>query len=158
MKVNIPLEDHSRIVDFLPDHDFSAFYEIRVKAPASVVYERLLSLDFSKLWLVRILMMVRSGKRLPRDVVSGDLRQRLQGTGFVILAEVPNEELVIGVAGRFWPGDAWNSPRMALPGLFAQASRRLRGISGCAQSRPGVRSFQPRQESAKGEAELQAKG
>jgi len=35
--VNIPLEDHSRIVDFLPDHDFSAFYEIRVKAPASVV-------------------------------------------------------------------------------------------------------------------------
>jgi hypothetical protein len=103
--VNIPLEDRSRIDEFLPDHDFSASYDTRVKAPASVAYERLLSLDFSELCLVRILMMVRSGKRLPRDVVSGDLRQRLQGTGFVILAEVPNEELVMGVAGRFWRPD-----------------------------------------------------
>ena len=30
---------------------------------------------------------------------------RLQGTGFVILAEVPDEEIVIGVAGRFWRPD-----------------------------------------------------
>ena len=35
----------------------------------------------------------------------GDLRQRLQGTGFVILDEVPGEELVIGVAGKFWRPD-----------------------------------------------------
>jgi hypothetical protein len=28
-----------------------------------------------------------------------DLRQRLQGTGFVILSELPNEEIVISVAG-----------------------------------------------------------
>jgi hypothetical protein len=33
------------------------------------------------------------------------LHQQLQGTGFVILAEVPDEELVIGVAGRFWRPD-----------------------------------------------------
>jgi hypothetical protein len=31
-----------------------------------------------------------------------DLPQRLEGTGFVILDDVPGEELVIGVAGRFW--------------------------------------------------------
>ena len=34
-----------------------------------------------------------------------DLRQRLQCTGFVILSEVPNEEIVISVAGRFWRPD-----------------------------------------------------
>jgi hypothetical protein len=103
--VNIPLEDHSRIDDFLPDHDFSASYDIRVKAPPSAVYERLLSLDFGKLRVVRALMMIRTGKRPPRKTVSGDLRQRLQRTGFVILVEVPNQELVMGVAGRFWRPD-----------------------------------------------------
>jgi hypothetical protein len=83
--VNIPLEDHSRIDDFLPDHDCSASYDIRVKAPASAVYERLLSLDFGKLRVVRALIMIRTGKRPPRKTGSGDLRQRLQGTGFLIL-------------------------------------------------------------------------
>ena len=85
MTVNIPLEDHSRIDDFLPDHDCSASYDIRVKAPASAVYERLLSLDFGKLRVVRALIMIRTGKRPPRKTGSGDLRQRLQGTGFLIL-------------------------------------------------------------------------
>jgi hypothetical protein len=83
--VNIPLEDHSRIDDFLPDHDCSASYDIRVKAPASAVYERLLSLDFGKLQVVRALIMIRTGKRPPRKTGSGDLRQRLQRTGFLIL-------------------------------------------------------------------------
>jgi hypothetical protein len=170
--VNIPLEDHSRIDDFLPDHDFSASYDIRVQAPASAVYERRLSLDFGKLRVVRALMMIRTGKRPPRKTVSGDLRQRLQGTGFVILVEVPNQELVMGVAGRFWRPEGGrymeltaddftptrrlpllyeaphkDPPRTTLPDLFAPATRRLPGISGCAQSRPGVRSFQPRPES-----------
>jgi hypothetical protein len=91
--------------EFLPQHDFSAAYDIRINAPASVVYQSLLRSDFNELWLVRVLMTIRSGKRLPRNRVPGDLRQRLQGTGFVILSEVPNEEIVIGIAGRFWRPD-----------------------------------------------------
>ena len=98
-------DPHPRIDEFLPDHDFSASYEIRIKAPASVVYESLLRSDFSELGIVRFLMVVRSGKRLPRNRMPGDLRQRLQGTGFVMLAEGPGDELVIGVAGRFWRPD-----------------------------------------------------
>ena len=97
--------DHLRIDEFLPNHDFSAAFETRINAPASVVYQSLLRSDFSELWLVRVLMTIRSGKRLPRNRVPGDLRQRLQGTGFVILSEVPNEEIVTGVAGRFWRPD-----------------------------------------------------
>jgi hypothetical protein len=67
--------------EILPHHDFSASYDIRVNAPASVVYERLLTLDFSSLWLVRLLMTVRSGKRFPQSSVTADLRQRLRGHG-----------------------------------------------------------------------------
>jgi hypothetical protein len=81
-----------------------------------VVYECLLRSDFSAVWLVRLLMSIRSAKRLPRKRMQGDLRQRLQGTAFVTLAEAPGEELVIGkrqtltltaigVTGRFWHPD-----------------------------------------------------
>ena len=102
---NTSIEDRPRIDEFLPKCDFSAAYEIRVNAPTSVVYQCLLRSDFSELWLVRLLMTVRSGKLLPRSRVPTDLRQGLQGTGFVILADVPNEAVVIGVAGRFWCPD-----------------------------------------------------
>jgi hypothetical protein len=98
-------EARSLIDEFLPNHDFSAAYEISINAPASVVSECLLHLDFNELWLVRLLMSIRSGKWLPRNRAPSDLRQRLQGTGFVILADVPNEEVVIGVVGRFWQPD-----------------------------------------------------
>lgn len=56
-----------RIDEFLRDYDFSAAYEIRIDAPALVVYQCLLGSDFSKLWLARFLMTVRSGKQLPRN-------------------------------------------------------------------------------------------
>ncbi len=42
---------------------------------------------------------------MPRQRTPRDLRQRMQGTGFVILEEIPDDELVIGVAGRFWRPD-----------------------------------------------------
>lgn len=98
-------KNRSRIDQFLPTHDFSATYEVHIDAPASVVYASLLRSDFSEAWLVRMLMSIRSGRRLPRNRVPTDLRQRLQGTDFVILDEVPAGELVIGVAGRFWHPD-----------------------------------------------------
>jgi hypothetical protein len=64
---NTSKEGCPRIDEILPHHDFSASYDIRVNAPASVVYEHLLSLAFSSLWLVRLLMTVRSGKRYLRS-------------------------------------------------------------------------------------------
>jgi hypothetical protein len=105
VKADTSIEDHPRIDKFLPNYDFSAAYEIRIDAPTLVVYQRLLVSDFNEVWMVRVLMTLRSGRRIPRNRVPGDLRHRFQGTGFVILAEVPNEELVIGVAGRFWHPD-----------------------------------------------------
>src|SRR5258708_2352122 len=99
------VEARSLIDECLPVYDFSAVYEIRIDAPASVIYERLLNSDFSELWLRGCFMSFRIGGRLPRNRVLSGLRQRLEGTGFVILAEVPNEEIVIGVAGQFWRPD-----------------------------------------------------
>lgn len=98
-------EVRSRIDELLPACDFRAAYQIRISAPRSMVYECLLHVDFSEVWVTRLLMTLRSGKRMPRNRTPGDLRQRLQGTGFVILEEIPDDEIVIGVAGRFWRPD-----------------------------------------------------
>jgi hypothetical protein len=95
-------EARPRIDVLLPNYDFRATYQIRISAPPTVVYECLLHSDFSELWVTRFLMTLRTGKRMRRHHTSGDLRQRLQGTGFIILEEIPDDELVIGVAGRFW--------------------------------------------------------
>jgi hypothetical protein len=100
-----PTESQSLMDEFLPTHDFGASYEIHINSPVSVANKCLLRSDFNELWLVRLLMSIRSGKWLPIRRIPSDLRQRLQGTGFVILAEVPNREIVIGVAGRFWRPD-----------------------------------------------------
>jgi hypothetical protein len=80
-------------------------HKIRINAPASIVYESLFWLDFNDVWLVRILETVRTGKLIVRSRVPTHLHQRLESTGFVILAEVPNKELVMGIAGRFWRPD-----------------------------------------------------
>lgn len=98
-------DTHSLIDDLLPNHDFSAAYEIGIHAPASTVYERLLVSDFHASWIVRLLLWLRTGRRVRRHRVPGDLHERLKGTGFVILAEAPSEEIVIGVAGKFWRPD-----------------------------------------------------
>lgn len=92
----------SRMDDFLPCYNVRAAYETHIEAPSSVVYSSILGCDFSEIWVVRLLMTIRSGRRLPRTRAPRDLYERFQGNGFVILSEVPGEELVIGVAGKLW--------------------------------------------------------
>jgi hypothetical protein len=115
--------DRARIDEFLPIYDVSASYEVRIRATRSVVYQCLLRSDFDDLWVVRLLMTIRTGKRPPRSRVPGDLPQRFQGTGFVILSEVPDDEIVIGVAGRFWRLDGGRCLDLAARdfGRFARA-------------------------------------
>ena len=129
-------EGHLRIDEFLADYDFSATYQIRINASPSVVYERLFWLDFNDLWLVRLLESVRTRRLLVRSRVSTDFRQRLEGTGFVMLAEVPNQELVTGIAGDFGvltAGAAWISQQTILFVSFDRAMQRWPGTSVCEQ-------------------------
>jgi hypothetical protein len=99
------IEARSLIDKFLPEYDFGAAYETCISAPPAVVYQRLLVADFYASWIVRLLISLRTGRRIPRTRPESDLRKRFQGSGFVILAETPGEEIVIGVAGKFWRPD-----------------------------------------------------
>ena len=112
-----------KIDEFVSDYDFGASYDIHISAPPSVVYERLLWLDFNEVWINRILETLRTGKLVSPSRVAATLSQRLQGTGFVMLAKVPNEELLMGIAGRFWRPDGGRCLDLRV-GDFVEFTRR----------------------------------
>ncbi|MBZ5646703.1 MAG: hypothetical protein LAN37_05700 [Acidobacteriia bacterium] len=93
-----------RIDEQMPEYDVHASHRVRIRASAEETWRALLSSDLAGSLLVRILMSVRSGRLLRRGQ-KRPLQERLAGTGFVELAESPNQEIVIGLAGRFWRPD-----------------------------------------------------
>jgi len=65
--MSTPTKARSWMDEFLSTRDFSAIHEIRINAPPTVVYRCLLRCNFNDLWLVRLLMTIRTGKRPPRS-------------------------------------------------------------------------------------------
>lgn len=101
-----PATNANSLLDgFLPDWHFRRTYEIRINAAPSVVYERLLVTDLHSPWIVRLLLSLRTGRWMKCCRPAGGLRESFEGSGFVILDEVPGEEIVVGVAGKFWRPD-----------------------------------------------------
>ena len=93
---------------FLPEYDVVERHHVDIDASADTVYTAVRNLDLRDSKIVRWLMMVRA---LPAHLHSPDKRQQLcrpltldwlQEEGFTVLAERANEELLLGLAGRFW--------------------------------------------------------
>ena len=100
------------IDDYMPDPEVAARYAVHVAAAPARVYAALLQADLGGPLLVRLLMGIRSLPRMLADPGAAWRRLRmprvpqtvrsLLGGAFSVLAERPNEELVLGVQGRFW--------------------------------------------------------
>ncbi len=86
----------SRLDQFAPRYDVAARHETKVYAPAKNVYAAIRTLDLSRSAIVSTLFRLR-GMSLDCLTLDGLLK-----TGFVLLAEVPDRELVLGLVGRFW--------------------------------------------------------
>ncbi|HEX8672941.1 MAG TPA: hypothetical protein VF710_13685 [Longimicrobium sp.] len=95
---------------FLPAAEVSSRYEVEVRAPAERVWTTARSLDLSGSTVVRALFALRSlpgilsRKSAARRGLGLDMDGLLK-TGFVILAEAPGDEIVLGLVGRFWTLD-----------------------------------------------------
>lgn len=89
----------SLLDEILPSFDVRSRHEILVEAPAATVAAAAdeYRLDVDGPAPIRMLFRLR-GLRVP----SGRLRDSMMGAGFSVLAEAPAEEIVAGVAGRFW--------------------------------------------------------
>jgi len=96
--------------EFMPVYDVAARYEIDISAPASKVYETLLHHSLLDSPVARFLMTLRS---LPGAIAQSFKGRPLQkfcipsiseikGGDFIKLAEMPGEEIVLGLIGQFW--------------------------------------------------------
>ena len=88
------------IDEFLPVYDFSERHETNISASAEKVFEALDSTDLADSWLIWGLFALR-GLGWSRASKKLTLRE-MTGSGFAILGETPNEEILLGLAGKFW--------------------------------------------------------
>jgi hypothetical protein len=95
------------IDEFMPESHFAERHAVRVAAPPERAWTAVRELDLRGSLLVRTLFALRSlpalfsGKR-PPDGGLGSTMDRLLANGFVLLAERPPQEIVLGLTGRFW--------------------------------------------------------
>jgi hypothetical protein len=89
----------------MPAYDVRAAYSILIAAPPQHVWEELLNTDFNSLPVTRRLMKLRSlGRRKPAIGQPSTLATLGSGGagGFLEISRVPDQEIVLAVAGRFW--------------------------------------------------------
>jgi hypothetical protein len=89
------------IDDFLSSYDVCERHQIIVHAPLDKVYAAVRHLDISQAKLSMFLFRLRgipAGLSTPSCFTLEDF----QKMGFILLDERPNEELLLGLVGRFW--------------------------------------------------------
>ncbi|MFY9607449.1 MAG: hypothetical protein WAU45_02395 [Blastocatellia bacterium] len=114
------------IDEILPRYDTVERHQIKIMAPAHIVYEAVRELDLSDSRVVRLLFRLREApgvcRAKSRDTRRLGLTLRdLVASGFIILGERANEEIVLGLVGRFWSASG-NIKRMDAEAFNAFAS------------------------------------
>lgn len=87
------------IDEFLPVYDFSERHETKIRASAKEVYAAVGSTDFNESWIVWGLTTLR-GLGFGRGSKKLTLRDAFDD--FTILSEKADEEILLGLAGKFW--------------------------------------------------------
>ena len=87
------------IDDFMPGYDFSEKHETKIRASAEKVYVAVNSTNLSDSWIIGGLLTLRGlGRRSAKTLTVRDMTK----DGFAILGEKPDEEILLGLAGKFW--------------------------------------------------------
>lgn len=96
-----------RLDQFLPEYHFSEYHDIRVNAPPEIVFTAIKQVDMSASSLIRGLLALRllpdvfkPGKKPEFDSAIG-LDDFIK-MGFIKLADVFPDEMILGLAGQFW--------------------------------------------------------
>ena len=74
-------------------------------AASDVVWRALLAHEFGASPVTRVLFLLRGYGRRALSTGAGTLPEKIVRFGFTKLDEVPNREVVFGIAGRFWRPD-----------------------------------------------------
>jgi hypothetical protein len=91
---------------WMPAWDEVERHETRIRAPREAVWRAVRTMDFARSPVIAALFALRSlpglFSRGPRKRALGSTLDGLLRNGFVLMGERPGEELLLGVAGRFW--------------------------------------------------------
>src|SRR5215203_2288371 len=88
------------IDEFLPVYDFSERHEIKIRASRDKVYKAVNETELTDSWLIWGLFALRGlGWSQPTKHLT--LRDMTKST-FTVLGETPDEEILLGLAGKFW--------------------------------------------------------
>ena len=87
------------IDEFMPVYDFSERHETKIRASAGRVFEAVGATDFNESWIIWGLTTLRG---LGFGRASKKLTLRDAFDDFTVLSEKPNEEILLGLAGKFW--------------------------------------------------------
>ena len=94
------------IDEWMPVWDAVERHETRIRAPREAVWRAVRTLDLARSPVIAALFALRSLPGLlsrgPRRQALGTTMDALLRNGFVLLGERPGEELLLGLAGRFW--------------------------------------------------------
>jgi hypothetical protein len=93
------------IDEFLPDYDVVEHHAIDVDVPVDAAYRAVKELDLARSPVVLALLFARGLPHLFTGAVKPKRRLRLDDmveSGFVVLGEEPDRELVLGIVGKFW--------------------------------------------------------
>lgn len=87
------------INDFMPNYDFSEKHETNIRASAEKVYAAVNSVNLADSWIIWGLLSLRGlGRTSSKTLTLRDMTKE----GFAILGEKPNQEILLGLAGKFW--------------------------------------------------------
>ncbi len=96
-----------KLDEVMPRPDVAARYETRVRAPLARTREAMRGADFSQLPLTRLLMGLRKlgwGRQKAEQAASQE--ERLRAAGFIPIPSGSENEVLLGVVGRFWRLDS----------------------------------------------------
>ncbi len=104
------IADNQRLNNYLPEYDFTEKHEIVIHSSPDKVFEAIHNLDMSKSKTIKTLLSLRSiysrlnPGREPKNQSPPRLtiEELIKEGGFFLLEEVENQEVVIGLAGKFW--------------------------------------------------------
>ena len=113
----------TQLDELMPEWDVRSAHQIEVKAPVVTVAKAVETADFSESKIVRGLLALRRFGQRTKPAPSQSLRESLRRSGFIELVRVDDEEVVIGVAGRFWRPDSGIDMVPFTPETFLADSR-----------------------------------
>ncbi len=114
------------IDDFLPVSDFDETHAIEIVAEPEAIFRAVREVTVEEVALLRTLLYLRflpsrlgnhGGSAVVRDE---SLFEQMIRSGFVPLAETPNQEIVLGHIGQFWRVRGASAPHVATPNGFRE--------------------------------------